>query len=118
MRLVRLHPGTCIISCCTAVILCALIASLLSGCSGKNVKVISAVYGSGTNFADVSIRVSDMVHKSSGFEARPSWLKVDPTPGWNKTLVIVYEIGGRRHIFTTREGGRVSATILLEAARR
>ena len=116
MKLVRLHLGRCRVSCCTAVTLLVLITSLISGCSGKKVEVISAVYGSATNFADVSIRVSDMVHQTSGFEARPRWLNADPTPGWNKTLVIVYEIGGRRHIFTTKEGGRVSATILLKAA--
>lgn len=81
-------------------------------------RIISAVYGENTNFADVSIRVSDLVHQTAGFNAQPSWLKADPWPGWNKTLVIVYEVRGRRHIFTTSEGGEVSRTILLEKARK
>ena len=42
------------------------------------------------------------------FFARPEWLKVDPTPGWNKALVIVYDCKGHRHIFTAGEGGKVN----------
>ena len=72
--------------------------------------VISAVYGSGTHFADVTHRVDDLLHhRDDGiFFARPEWLRADPTPGWNKALVIVYEFKGVRHIFTTGEGGGVS----------
>ena len=105
---------------CTLQIIAALVISLLTGCSksGSNVQVISAVYGSGTNFADVSDQVSDLIHLKSGFNANPNWLKADPTPGWNKVLVIVYQVKGRRHIFTTGEGGSVSAIILLEAAKQ
>jgi hypothetical protein len=101
-------------------IVAALVALLFTGCSksGSQVQVISAVYGESTNFADVSIRVSDLVRQTSGFNAQPSWLQADPWPGWNKTLVIVYEVKGRRHIFTATEGGGVSEAILLEAARQ
>ena len=102
----------------TSLIVFALVASLWTGCSKSNVQVISAVYGSGTNFADVSFRVSDLVRQTSGFNAQPTWLQADPSPDWNKTLVIVYEVKGHRHIFTTAEGGNVSATILLEVARQ
>jgi hypothetical protein len=104
----------------TLPIIAALVVSLFTGCSksGSTVWVISAVYGSGTNFADVSIRVSDLVHQESQFQAHPSWLKVDPSPGWNKALVVIYDVKGQRHIFTTGEGGRVSAAILLESARQ
>ena len=48
------------------------------------------------------------------FAAHPKWLGADPTPGWNKALVIVYEVKGRRHIFTTGEGGKVSVYSLLD----
>jgi hypothetical protein len=72
--------------------------------------LISAVYGSGTHFADVTHRVNDLLHPRDEwvFFARPDWLHADPTPGWNKALVIVYEFKGERHIFTTGEGGGVS----------
>ncbi|HET7626454.1 MAG TPA: hypothetical protein VFM25_14440 [Verrucomicrobiae bacterium] len=76
--------------------------------------VISAVYGSGANFADVTYRVDSLLHQpSTEFYARPQWLHADPTPGWNKALVIVYEFKGRRHLFVTGEGGRVSVEDLI-----
>jgi hypothetical protein len=72
--------------------------------------LISAVYGSGPHFADVTHRVDDLLHHQGGgsFFARPEWLRADPTPGWNKALVIVYEFKGARHIFSAGEGGGVS----------
>src|SRR5215471_6102125 len=83
-----------------------------------NLLLISATYGSGTAFADVTCRVDDLLHQPSvEFFARPEWLHADPTPGWNKALVIVYEHKGRRHTFTTGEGGRVSLEQLLTPAK-
>lgn len=77
--------------------------------------VISAVYGSGTKFADVTPRVNELLHQPDvEFFARPEWLRTDPTPGWNKALVIVYEFKKQRRIFTTGEGGKVSVKCLLE----
>ena len=82
---------------------------------GANLLVISAVYGSGIHFADVTYRVNDLLHQPEvEFFARPEWLHIDPIPGWNKTLVIVYEHKGQRRIFTSGEGGRVNIDILLE----
>lgn len=80
-----------------------------------NLLIISAVYGSGTHFADVTYRVNDLLRQPGvEFFARPEWLKADPTPGWNKALVIVYEHQGHRRIFTAGEGGRVSVDTLLD----
>ncbi len=79
--------------------------------------VISAVYGSGDKFADVTPRVNDLLRDPKAyFWAKPEWLKADPTPGWNKALVIVYELDGNRRIFTTGEGGTVSVTRLRKSA--
>ncbi len=83
-----------------------------------NLLLISAVYGSGTKYADVTYRVNNLIHQPNvEFFARPEWLKVDPTPGWNKALVIVYEFKGKRRTFTCGEGGRVSAEVLITAAK-
>src|SRR5580704_18024906 len=79
------------------------------------VLIISATYGSGTNFADVTEPVDDLIHQPDvEFFARPEWLHADPTPGWNKALTIVYEFKGRRHILTTGEGGKVSVDLLIQ----
>lgn len=81
--------------------------------------VVSAVYGSGTSFVDVTCRVDDLLHQPSvEFFARPEWLHADPTPGWNKALVIVYEIKGHRRTFTSGEGGRVSLEQLIDLAKK
>ncbi|MGC3959524.1 MAG: hypothetical protein QM813_16735 [Verrucomicrobiota bacterium] len=81
-----------------------------------NLLVISAVYGSGTHFVDVTYRVNDLLRQPGvEFFARPEWLHADPTPGWNKALVIIFDHKGQRRIFTAGEGGRVSVDTLLDA---
>jgi hypothetical protein len=95
----------------------ALICWLWTGCSKSNLHVVSAVYGMGTNYVDVSSRVNDLLEQAPVFDARPETMQGDPDPGWHKTLVIVYEVKGHRHIFTAKEDDSVGATILLEAAR-
>lgn len=90
-----------------------------SSSSSADLQVISAVYGGGINWADVTVRVNALLNRPDfEFFARPEWLHADPTPGWNKALVIVYECEGRRHIFTTGEGGRVSVEQLVELAEK
>ncbi len=79
------------------------------------VKLISAVYGSGTTFTDVTDRVKDFLDEPAAiFYANPNWLGADPTPGWNKTLVIVHEVDGKRRTFTAGENGEVSAALLVK----
>lgn len=81
--------------------------------------VVSAVYGSGVHYTDVTYRVDELLRQPNvEFFARPEWLHADPTPGWNKALVIIYEFNGRRHIFTTGEGGRVSLGQLIHLAKK
>jgi hypothetical protein len=78
------------------------------------VLIVSATYGSGTHFADVTERVDELIHQPDvEFFARPEWLHADPTPGWNKALTIVYEFKGRRYVFTAGEGGKVSVDLLI-----
>lgn len=90
----------------------------VDGEARNNILVLSAAYGSGDKFADVTYRVNDLLRDpETVFWAKPRWLGADPTPGWNKALVIVYEHEGRRRIFSTGEGGEVSAARLSEAAK-
>ena len=80
-------------------------------------RVISATYGSGAHVAEVTDRVVELLAATNaGFEAHPYSLGADPCPGWNKQLIIIYEAQGHRHLFTTGEGGRVSAAALREEA--
>jgi hypothetical protein len=81
--------------------------------------VISAVYGSGDQFADVTGRVNEMLHQPGvKFFVRPEWLNADPKPGWNKALIVVYELKGQRHLFIAGEGDEVSFKRLTEQANK
>jgi hypothetical protein len=113
----RNNPGCIPKTLRASIVLFALVILLAAGCSRNKVRVVSAVYGWGKNFADVTTRVDELLAHPSGFEAHPDALKVDPVPGWNKELLITYDVNGQRHVFATAEGGRVNARLLLEAAR-
>ncbi len=79
------------------------------------VKLISAVYGSGTEYRDVTERVQALLNEPGAmFHANPHWLGADPTPGWNKALVLVHEVEGKRRIFTVGENGAVSAALVVQ----
>ncbi|MDZ4401214.1 hypothetical protein [Prosthecobacter sp.] len=79
------------------------------------VKLISAVYGSGTAFTDVTDRVKALLDEPGAlFQANPHWLGADPTPGWNKALIIVHEINDQRRTFTAGENGEVSAALVVK----
>jgi hypothetical protein len=112
-------------------------ALLVTGCAGNSdqmttsrtpaavispigdVLIISATFGSGTHYVDVTSRVNELLRlQDTRFFARPEWLNADPTPGWNKALVIVYRCKGQRNIFTTGEDGQVSMDVLRHAAMR
>ena len=81
--------------------------------STDGLRIISAVYGSGTTFADVTDRVNDLVQQPAAeFIARADWLQIDPTPGWNKALVITYEWNGERLTFTAGREEKVSLALL------
>lgn len=80
-----------------------------------SVKLISAVYGSGTSFTDVTDRVKALLDEPGAiFQANPHWIGADPTPGWNKALIIVHESGDKRRTFTVGENGEVSAALVVK----
>ncbi|HWC61470.1 MAG TPA: hypothetical protein VHC44_17390 [Verrucomicrobiae bacterium] len=85
----------------------------------SDLKIISAVYGSGKTFVDVTQRVDDLLNQlPKGFRARPARMLVNPTPNTTMSLVIVYQYKGQQHTLTKGQRGRVSIQILQEAANR
>jgi hypothetical protein len=73
------------------------------------ITIISAVYGSGDRFSDVTERTQVLLSRGEPFYASPQWLREDPTPGWNKAFVILYTYKDERRIFTVGENGEVTA---------
>jgi len=97
---------------------------LAAGCLKSNnalqtsgVSVISATYGSGTTYADVTDRVDELLGQPhAGFYVHPKALGSDPTPGWNKTLIVVYEFKRHRYVYSAGEGEKLNIPILLAEA--
>lgn len=58
------------------------------------IKIISARWGGGNNWSDVTGRVQELVNRREWIWASTSGLKSDPTPGWRKRLEINYEVDG------------------------
>jgi len=81
------------------------------------IRITSAIYGGPEGSADVTPVVGTLLRPDlNEFYASPQWLKVDPSVGQTKQLVISYEYRGEPHVFTTTEPSGVSHRMLLEAA--
>jgi hypothetical protein len=104
----------------TLLVAAALASLLFTGCSksGSQVQVVSAAFGEYTNFADVTVRVQDLLQLPTGFDVQTRSLQADPFPYYHKVLVIVYVTNGRRHILTASENDTVSTKTLLEGAKQ
>ena len=88
-----------------------------SGPQVGELTIVSATYGSGDRVADVTARVEKRLHMDIGeFYVSPEWLKADPTPGWNKELIINYDYAGKRIMFHAGEHSRVTYKMLLDHA--
>jgi hypothetical protein len=97
-----------------------LILGLLSGAinsMGQGIQVESAYYGSrGGGGADVTGRVQRFADYGEPFRVSNETLRIDPSPNRRKTLVVVYNINGRRiseavpegEVFYFRNGGSAS----------
>ena len=58
-------------------------------------KVLSAIYGTGGKDADVTERVRELLIKERrAFRVSPGDLGADPNPGWNKGLTVKYMVNG------------------------
>jgi hypothetical protein len=78
-------------------------------------KVVSAYFGTGDGFADVTARVAELIRtEPAGFATTEDELQADPTPGLRKEFMVVYEYGGQRRVFTTHDGGMCSRDLLVQ----
>lgn len=80
----------------------------------KDIRVELALFGSGTQLADVTDRVAQLLRdEPDGFTARADWLHIDPTPGKNKSLLIRYRYRDQERFFMITGGNRASYTALV-----
>lgn len=85
----------------------------------SGIQIVSATYGSGVNFSDVTDETVKLLNEQSRFYACPEWLRADPTLGWNKALVIIFKYLDHRYLFSSGEGGKVDISLLkLKAAQQ
>lgn len=84
---------------------------------GVRLSIVSAVYGAGSHFSDVTDRVQAILKEPGAvFAAKPHWLGADSQVEGDKTLIVVYLVGGKRHVYTVTEAAEVSADLLAAAA--
>lgn len=84
----------------------------------SGIQIISATYGSGVSFSDVTEETIKLFNQQPKFYASPEWLHADPTPGWNKALVIIFKWQDHRYLFSSGEGGLVNLPQLKSVAAR
>lgn len=84
-----------------------------------DVIINSARFGSGTDFKDVTERVTRLLHTDpKGFAANADRMGVDPQPRKAKTLVITYHYQGAECVFAVTSPGKVSYELLLKNAQK
>ena len=72
---------------------------------GQGIRVESAFYGSHDGRGvDVTRRVQQFADYGEPFRVSSDTLRIDPSPGRAKTLVVVYFVNGRRISETVPEG--------------
>ncbi len=81
------------------------------------VEILAASYSYGSEYADVTARVRELVRAGEEFAANPDTLGVDPHPYMNKALVIFCTVKGKRAIYSVGEDEAISRALLLEKAR-
>lgn len=82
------------------------------------VKILAASYSFGSQYADVTARVRELLQtEDATFQANPWCLLTDPQPGWNKALVIFCEVRGQQAIYSVGEGENVNRSLILQNAR-
>jgi len=73
----------------------------------SSVVIVKATYATWDKSADVTEKVRAYVAEMQDFSANPGGLGVDPNPGWNKGLQVVFEKDGKRREHNWGENGEV-----------
>jgi hypothetical protein len=76
------------------------------------VTIVSAEWGGGKKWADVTARVQELVDAGKDFWAKPGTLKSDPTPRWRKRLRIRYRLDDQEKSISINEDGKVDVQAL------
>ncbi|HEY2585545.1 MAG TPA: hypothetical protein VGI81_07270 [Tepidisphaeraceae bacterium] len=93
-------------------------AALASARAHEPARIVSASFGTGNKWADVTDRVKQLAASSQVGRANAHTLGIDPDPGWRKRLEIVYLEDGERRTFMIDGGNeiRVPGLIPVEPA--
>jgi hypothetical protein len=70
----------------------------------QSINVVSAYYGTSARSRDVTGRVQRFADFGEPFRVSNDTFRMDPVPGQKKTLVVVYDVGGRRITDRVEEG--------------
>jgi hypothetical protein len=76
----------------------------LSSGSSTSPVIVTARWGGGNHWADVTYRVREAVGKGDTVVANPGFLQSDPTPGWRKRLQITFDRAGEVNSIDLDEG--------------
>lgn len=80
--------------------------------------IVTAKYSYGSQSADVTGRVRELIAQNKAVWANPSCLHADPHPYMNKALVIIYTVEGRTVMLSVGENEKVNRARLLRHAQR
>jgi hypothetical protein len=70
----------------------------------QGINVMSAYYGTSAHSRDVTRRVQRFADFGEPFRVSNDTFRMDPVPGQKKTLVVVYDVEGRRITDSVEEG--------------
>ena len=90
-------------------------AALAAARSGERPLLVSASFGRGKKWADVTDAVRGLLEATGAVRANPDTLGADPDPGWRKRLEIVYTLDGERHSVMIDEDGEIRVEGLIPA---
>ena len=83
----------------------------------EGLRVIAAVYGADSSFADVTPQVRDALDAQPGqFTMSNAFLGFDPLPQHAKSLAILYSYQGHRYLFAAKEDNIVSLATMMDAS--
>jgi hypothetical protein len=95
----------------------ALIGNPIDTSPGGDFHVVFAAYGVGDNFINATDPVKKLIHdQPDGFIPTEDAMGGDPHPSWAKLLVVIFDDGSQRHLYTMFNiGPKVTKDALLEA---